>query len=142
MYGTDISESVVQNAKAGIFPLAAMKDYTANYIRAGGKEDFSSYYTADAEGAVFRPWLRDNVVFAQHNLVTDGSPNEFNIVFCRNVMIYFTSELQARVHRLLYSSLVRLGVLALGRRESLRLTPHENDYEAIDAKQRLFKKVG
>jgi chemotaxis protein methyltransferase CheR len=141
MYGTDISESVVQNAKAGIFPLAAMKDYTANYIRAGGKEDFSKYYTAGTTGAVFRPWLRDNVVFAQHNLVTDGSPNEFNLIFCRNVMIYFTAELQGRVHRLLYSSLVRLGVLGLGRRESLRFTPHENEYEVLDAKQRLFKKI-
>jgi chemotaxis protein methyltransferase CheR len=142
VYGTDISESVVQKAKAGIFPLAAMKDYTANYIRAGGREDFSTYYTASAQGAVFRPWLQDNVVFAQHNLVTDGSPNEFNIIFCRNVMIYFTSELQAHVHRLLYASLVRLGVFALGRRESLRFTPHETEYEAIDGKQRLFKKVG
>jgi chemotaxis protein methyltransferase CheR len=142
IYGTDISESVVQKAKTGIFPLAAMKDYTANYIRAGGKEDFSKYYTAGTQGAVFRPWLRDNIVFAQHNLVTDGSPNEFNIIFCRNVMIYFTNELQARVHRLLYGSLVRLGVLGLGRRESLRFTPHEHDYEPIDGKQRLFKRVG
>jgi len=142
MYGTDISESVVQKAKAGIFPLAAMKDYTSNYIRAGGKEDFSKYYTASGGGATFRPWLRDNVVFAQHNLVTDGSPNEFTLIFCRNVMIYFTGDLQARVHTLLYSSLVRLGVLALGRRESLRFTPHEHEYEGIDSKQRLFKKVG
>jgi chemotaxis protein methyltransferase CheR len=141
IYGTDISESVVQAAKSGIFPLAAMKDYTANYIRAGGKDDFSKYYTADARGAVFRPWLRDNVVFAQHNLVTDGSPNEFNLIFCRNVMIYFTAELQARVHRLLYSSLARLGVLGLGRRESLRFTPHENEYEVVDAQQRLYKKI-
>lgn len=142
IYGTDISESVVQKAKAGIFPLAAMKDYTANYIRAGGKEDFSTYYAADSSGAVFRPWLRENVVFAQHNLVTDSSPNEFNLIFCRNVMIYFASALQARVHGLLYSSLVRLGMLAIGRRESLRFTPHENEYQALDAKQRLFRKVG
>ena len=142
IYGTDISESVVQEAKTGVFPLAAMKDYTANYIRAGGKEDFSTYYSADHGGAVFRPWLRENVVFAQHNLVTDSSPNEFNLIFCRNVMIYFANELQAHVHRLLYSSLVRLGMLAIGRRESLRFTPHENDYQPLDAKQRLFRKVG
>jgi chemotaxis protein methyltransferase CheR len=64
------------------------------------------------------------------------------VIFCRNVMIYFTNELQARVHRLFHASLVRLGVLALGRRESLRFTPHENDYEAIDGQERLFKKVG
>ena len=141
IYGTDISESVVKTAKAGIVPLAAMKEYTAGYIRSGGKDDFSRYYSAGAEGAVFRPWLRENVVFAQHNLVTDGSPNEFNLIFCRNVMIYFTTELQARVHRLLYSSLARLGVLAIGRRESLRFTPHESDYEAIDGKERIYKKV-
>jgi chemotaxis protein methyltransferase CheR len=141
IYGTDLSESVVQKAKLGVFPLAQMKDYTANYIRSGGKEDFSSYYTAQADGAIFRTWLRDNVVFAQHNLVTDGSPNEFNLIFCRNVMIYFTAELQAHVHRLFHASLTRLGILALGRRESLRFTPHENDYEPIDLKQRLYKKV-
>jgi chemotaxis protein methyltransferase CheR len=141
IYATDISESVVKTAKAGIFPLSAMKDYTAGYIRSGGKEDFSMYYSAGAEGAVFRSWLRENVVFAQHNLVTDGSLNEFNLIFCRNVMIYFTTELQARVHRLLYSSLARLGVLGIGRRESLRFTPHENDYEAIDGKERIYKRV-
>ena len=141
MYGTDLSESVIQKAKGGVFPLSQMKEYTANYIRAGGKEDFSSYYSAQADGALFRPWLRDNVVFAQHNLVTDGSPNEFNLIFCRNVMIYFTTELQAHVHRLFYASLTRLGVLSLGTRESLRFTPHEQDYESIDSKQRIFKKV-
>ena len=141
IYGTDISDSVIRDAKLGIFPLSAMKDYTANYIRSGGKEDFSKYYAAGAKGAVFRPWLQENVVFAQHNLVTDGSPNEFNVIFCRNVMIYFTTELQARVHELLHSSLVRLGILGIGRRESLRFTPHEHDYEAIDARERLFRKV-
>jgi chemotaxis protein methyltransferase CheR len=142
IYGTDISETVVHAAKEGVFPLAAMKEYTSNYIRSGGKEDFSKYYAADEQGAVFRPSLRDNIVFAQHNLVTDGSPNEFNVIFCRNVMIYFANELQAHVHRLFHASLVRLGVLGIGRRESMRFTPHENDYEAIDSKERLFKKVG
>jgi chemotaxis protein methyltransferase CheR len=81
------------------------------------------------------------VVFAPHNLVTDGSFNEFNIILCRNVMIYFDRDLQNRVHGLFHRSLCRLGVLGLGKKESLRFTPHESEYEEVDAGERLYRKV-
>ena len=90
---------------------------------------------------MFRPELRDNVVFAPHNLVTDGSFNEFNIILCRNVMIYFNRELQNQVHELIYRSLGRLGVLGLGKKESLRFTPHEGQYRELDAAEKLYRKV-
>jgi chemotaxis protein methyltransferase CheR len=90
---------------------------------------------------VFRQDLRENVVFAPHNLVTDGSFNEFNIILCRNVMIYFNRDLQNHVHQLFHRSLSRFGVLGLGKKESLRFTPHEENYEALDASERLYRKV-
>jgi chemotaxis protein methyltransferase CheR len=117
-YATDFSEGVLRFAKEGLVPLAAMKEYTENYHKAGGRASFSEYYTARYDRALMRPYLRENVVFAQHNLVTSGSFNEFNVILCRNVMIYFNKALQARVHALLYHSLARLGVLGLGRRNS------------------------
>jgi chemotaxis protein methyltransferase CheR len=141
IYATDLSERVLQRARDGIFPLGAMKEYTENYVKAGGKAAFSEYYTARYDHAVFRPALRENVVFAPHNLVTDGSFNEFNVILCRNVMIYFDRALQNRVHELFYKSLARLGVLGLGKKESLRFTPYEDCYQELDGQERLYRKL-
>src|SRR5581483_7970831 len=88
-YATDISDTALQTAKEGTVPLVTMKEYTENYQGAGGTASFSDYYTACYDRAIFRPYLRRNAVFARHNLVTDGSFNEFNVILCRNVMIYF-----------------------------------------------------
>lgn len=141
IYATDSSEAVLRAAKAAVFPLASMKEYTENYQKADGKSAFSEYYTAKYDHAVLRPSLRDRIVFAPHNLVTDASFNEFNVILCRNVMIYFNRTLQDRVHRLLYGSLARFGVLAVGRKESLRFSPHEASYETLDLSERLYRKV-
>lgn len=141
IYATDLSPAVLERARAGVYPLAAMQDYTRNYQRAGGTRAFAEYYTADNENALFRPFLRENVVFAGHNLGSDASFNEFHAIFCRNVMIYFNRSLQARVHRLLYDSLMRWGYLGLGRAETIRFSEHEGAYEAVAARERLFRKV-
>ena len=141
IYATDINESVLEVARAGVFPLDKMREYTQNYIKAGGERAFSEYYRAKYDGAQFQRSLVDNVVFAQHNLVSDRSFNEFNVIVCRNVMIYFDRALQDRVHRLFYDSLVTFGVLALGAKESIRFSPHESSYEELDAAERLYKKA-
>src|SRR5213078_483147 len=141
IYATDINESVLDRARAGVFPLDKMREYTENYIRAGGTQAFSEYYLAKYDGAQFQRSLIENVVFAQHNLVSDHSFNEFNVIICRNVMIYFDRTLQNRVHRLFYESLVTFGVLALGAKETIRFSPFEERYEDLDADERLYKKV-
>jgi chemotaxis protein methyltransferase CheR len=141
IYATDINDRVVERAREGAFPLAKMRDYTENYIRAGGTEAFSTYYVADGETARFDPSLLDQVVFAQHNLVSDGAFNEFNLIVCRNVMIYFGRALQDRVHKLFYDSLESLGVLALGHKESIRFSPHEGCYAELDAHEKLYRKM-
>ena len=141
VYATDINESVLDRARAGVFPLEKMREYTQNYINAGGRQAFSEYYTAKYDAAQFQRSLVENVVFAQHNLVSDRSFNEFNVIVCRNVMIYFDRTLQDRVHRLFYESLVNFGVLALGAKESIKFSPYEGSYEELDAAERLFKKV-
>ena len=104
IYATDINEAVLQKAKSGIFPLSTMQENTSNYITGGGTGTFSDYYTARYDYAIFRPSLRENVVFAQHNLVTDASFNHFNVIFCRNVLIYFNNALQERVQQLFLQS--------------------------------------
>jgi chemotaxis protein methyltransferase CheR len=141
IYATDINEAVLAQARAGVFPLDKMKEYTQNYIRAGGTRAFSEYYVAAYEGARFSRSLAENVVFAQHNLVSDRSFNEFNAIVCRNVMIYFDRELQDQVHRLFYDSLAMFGVLALGHKESIRFSSVADRYEELDPVERLFRKV-
>jgi chemotaxis protein methyltransferase CheR len=141
IYATDLNETVLARAHDGVFPLAKMQDYTQNYLRAGGKRSFSDYYVSAYDGAAFDRTLLRNVVFAQHNLVSDGSFNEFQLIVCRNVMIYFDRPLQERVHRLFYDSLVRLGTLGLGHKESLRYAELADRYEELDAVERLFRKV-
>jgi chemotaxis protein methyltransferase CheR len=141
IYATDINESVLERARAGVFPLDKMREYTQNYINAGGKRAFSEYYLAKYDGAQFQRSLVENVVFAQHNLVSDRSFNEFNAIVCRNVMIYFDRGLQDRVHRLFYESLTMFGVLALGAKESIRFSPFDERYDDLDGNERMFKKV-
>jgi chemotaxis protein methyltransferase CheR len=141
IYATDINDAVLKKAKEGIYPLDLMQTYTSNYIKAGGDREFSNYYTAAYDRAIFKSSLRENVVFAQHNLVGDASFNEFHVILCRNVMIYFNSELQANVHHLLYESLVMFGILGLGAKETLKFSPHETAYEEIDKTAKLFRRV-
>jgi chemotaxis protein methyltransferase CheR len=141
IYATDFNSTVVERARGGEFPLAKMKAYTQNYLAAGGKGEFSRYYTADGPVARFAPGLLANAVFAKHNLVSDGSFNEFHGILCRNVLIYFGRTLQERVHTLFHDSLVNFGVLGLGHKETIRFTPLEHCYEAIDAREKLYRRV-
>ena len=141
IYATDINEHVLETAREGVFPLDRMKQYTKNYIRAGGRLDFSTYYVAAYEGVRFARSLTENVVFAQHNLAMDRSFNEFNAIVCRNVMIYFDRTLQDHVHKLFYDSLATFGILALGHRESIAFTRYADRYEELDLDERIFRKV-
>ncbi len=141
IYATDMNSALLEEAKAGIYQLSVIKEFTENYVKAAGKGSFSEYYTANHYHAIFNATLKKNIVWANHNLVTDASFNEFHIIFCRNVMIYFNSTLQSHVHTLLYESLPIGGVLALGRKESLTFSPYESKYEEIDANEKLYRKI-
>jgi len=140
IYATDMNADALEKSKAGIFPLARMREYTANYIQAGGARSFSEYYTANYDAALFDPKLRRNVLFAQHNLATDTSFSEFNLILCRNVLIYFDRALKERVYKLFADSLASLGILSLGRRESLRFTAAEAEYEEFDPRERIYRR--
>lgn len=141
IYATDFNEIVLEKAKKGIFQQKVMKTYTKNYQHAGGKHAFSEYYTAKYENAKLNPNLQANITWAQHNLVTDKSFNEFQVILCRNVMIYFNKSLQDRVQKLLYESLSLNGFLILGNKESLKLSPYEEFFDLIDMDERIYKKI-
>jgi chemotaxis protein methyltransferase CheR len=141
IYATDVNLHALETARGGIFPLAQLREYTANYLAAGGTRPFSEYYTADDRHAIFRGALRRNVIFSRHDLAVDGPFHRFQVILCRNVLIYFNEVLAARIHRLFYESLETPGFLGLGSRESLRFTPHEAYYEETGSNQSLYRKV-
>jgi len=141
IYATDINDSVLKTAKEGIYPVESMQMYANNYIKAGGMRTFSDYYTSAYDRALLKASLRNNVVFAQHNLASDSSFNEFHVILCRNVMIYFNKDLQAHVHDLLHQSLVMFGILGLGARETIRFSLHEHNYEEVDGASKLYRRI-
>ena len=141
VYATDINDAVLKKAKEGIYPRDLMQTYAHSYTRAGGKRLFSDYYTVAYEHAILNSALRANVVFAQHNLATDASFNEFHLILCRNVMIYFNNELQAHVFKLLHESLATFGVIGLGAKETMKFSPREYAYEEIDKTARLYRRT-
>ena len=132
---------MLTRARAGRFAADRLAEYGRNHERAGGTRSLADYVRVDDGAAVFVPEVSEHIVFAEHDLVTDRSFNEFHVIFCRNVMIYFSRALQDDVHRLFYDSLARFGVLALGRRETLRFTPFEDAYETLDVSEKLYRKV-
>ncbi len=140
IYATDIDEAALARARSGSFPLARMQRYTENYLRAGGEAEFSSYYSVKGDAARFDPSLADGVVFAQHNLVTDGSFNEFQLIVCRNVLIYFGRRLQEDVLGLFGESLARFGILALGRKESIRHSGQDDVFEPLVETEKIFRR--
>lgn len=141
IYATDINTQVLTLAKFGIFPLVYMKKYTSNYIKAGGTTAFSNYYTVSHQGVKFHDYLKKNMVFAQHNLATDESFNEFNVILCRNVLIYFNSMLQEKAHDLFYNSLGMFGILGLGDKETIAYTNRADYYEELCSNEKLYKKI-
>jgi len=141
IYATDMNEQVLEKAKKGVFPIHKMQAYTKNYMLAGGAHAFSEYYKTDYQYAYFHPTLLKNIIFAQHNLVTDQSFNEFHVVLCRNVLIYFSPQLQSQVHHLFYESLSDNGFLCLGDKETLRFEEVISNYREVVGNERIYQKI-
>lgn len=141
LYATDISSRALEKAKAGIYPAEQVQASTANYQKSGGIEPFSTYYTAKYGSVKMIGSLQKNIVFAQHNLVTDDVFSEFHLILCRNVLIYFDRPLQRRVLELFDRSLVRKGFLCLGTKETVEYSGVELAFETFDKKKKIFRKI-
>jgi chemotaxis protein methyltransferase CheR len=140
IYATDFNQYALNRAKEGIISNSTIKEYTANYQLSGGKETLSDYYISSYGSVIMNQSLKKNIVWANHNLVTDSVFAEVHLVLCRNVLIYFDHSLQNKVQKLFYESLINGGILCLGTKESLRFTGFFEKYTELDSKQRIFKR--
>ena len=141
IYATDTNEMVLDKAKSGIFPIEKMKDFTVNYRKAGGIASFADYYTARYDNAIMDNSLKKNIVFSNHNLVTDSVFGEMDLIMCRNVLIYFNRELQDRVFRLFLDSLRPGGFLCLGSKETVRFSSLSGNFENVIEKERVYRRI-
>jgi chemotaxis protein methyltransferase CheR len=141
IYATDASEGALDRAKAGEFPAELLDEYGTRYVEAGGKRQLSDYVDIVGTQAVFKQNVREQIVFAQHNLASDGSFNEFHLVVARNVITHFNRTLSYRAHQVIYESLIRLGYLGVSAKETLRYTPHQRAYEELEATERFYRRL-
>jgi chemotaxis protein methyltransferase CheR len=141
IYATDMNEGALAIARIGNCSLERLSTYEHDYIRAGGHSSLSTFFTPTGRFARLKRELLRNVTWAQHNLVSDASFNDFHLIVCRNVLIYFKPALQQRAHHLFYESLVRSGFLALGQRESLVFALEGSRYQPVGDGVSVVRKV-
>lgn len=139
-YATDISQDALDAAARGIYSLDRIAGFTENHRNAGGRSSLSDYYSTAYGSAVFDKSLRDRVVFSDHSLVTDAVFGEMQLISCRNVLIYFDRELQDRAIGLFRASLVRGGFLGLGSKESLRFSPHADEFAQLSLQDKIYQR--
>lgn len=141
IYATDINRRVLTYAENASYNVGLIKNNSCNYFNSGGKASLADYYSVHHQKITFNDPIKRDIVFAPHNLATDSSFNEFNLIVCRNVLIYFKRELQERVLKLFLDSLPIFGYLALGTKESLLFSKYRCQFEVVDTKERIFRKI-
>jgi chemotaxis protein methyltransferase CheR len=141
IYATDMNEDMLAIARTGAYPLERLRKYEESYRKAGGRGSLDTFYAVSGRSGRLKRSLQTNVTWAPHNLVSDTSFNDFHLILCANVLIYFLPTLQSRAHRLFYDSLIRSGFLATGKRESLIYCPDRDHYEQVRDGVNLFRKV-
>lgn len=140
LYATDINQEVLLKAKSASYSLDRMRVYNENYKKSGGLFDLTDYYTVVKDKAVFNEEFSKRMVFSPHNLILDKSFNEFNLILCRNVLIYFNRDAQNNVIKLFSSSLPSLGYLALGSKETLEFNDSIKEFDLINKQQKIWRK--
>jgi chemotaxis protein methyltransferase CheR len=141
IYATDLSGEAVRHAKKGSFLAAKLDDYASNYARAGNTRSLNDYMRVRGRRILMNAALKKNIVFCEHNLVTDGSLNEFQLIVCRDVLVNFNQNLRTRVDHLIYESLSRFGVLVLGGSDSITMLQHQTCYVQLDDACPLYQKM-
>ncbi|MGB8645999.1 MAG: protein-glutamate O-methyltransferase CheR [Anaerolineae bacterium] len=140
IFATDFNDAALKRAQDGIYPLKDIQQYTLNYQKAGGRQSFADYYHAEYRSAILDSAIKPNITFANHNLVTDSDFGESQLIFCRNVLIYFDRALQNRVLRVLASSLGNGGFLCLGAKETIDYSEVADQFTVVDAAEKIYRK--
>ncbi|TMC49434.1 MAG: protein-glutamate O-methyltransferase CheR [Chloroflexi bacterium] len=141
IYATDVNDELLTRAASGRLTASKLAASRQAHHDAGGARPLDEHLIVDGTGARLRPELLERITWAQHDLVSDTGFNDFHLIICANVLIYFTPPFRERIHRLLYESLVPFGFLGLGERELIAAHPPTPRYRPVPQANRLYKKV-
>jgi chemotaxis protein methyltransferase CheR len=142
IYGTDINTEVLKEARKGIYSFRKIKSYAENYVYSGLKGSITDHFTIMYDAATIHSELKQNTLFSVHNLVSDGVFNEFQLISCRNVFIYFENPLQEKILELFYNSLCPHGFLCLGSKETIRSETFRKKFKVVNSKENIYQKIG
>lgn len=142
IYGTDINSEMLDEARKGTYSLRKIKNYTENYQQCGFPGSLTDHFAVTHDAAIIRNELKQNTLFSIHNLVSDNVFNEFQLISCRNVFIYFDADLQEKILGLFYKSLCPNGFLCLGSKEAIRFPEFKNKFKTINQKENIYQKIG
>ena len=139
IYATDFNDAALEKARARIYPMERIKEYSLNYQKAGGRGSLADYYQAHYQSIIIDASLQNNITFANHNLATDSAFAEMHLILCRNVLIYFNRSLQNRALSMFRDSLCYNGFLGLGGKETVQFSEVEHDFEEFAARERIYQ---
>jgi chemotaxis protein methyltransferase CheR len=142
IYGTDVNTVVLKNARKGIYSFRNIKTYSENYQLSGQPGSLTDYFTTMYDAATIHNELKVNTLFSVHNLISDTVFNEFQLITCRNVFIYFETALQEKILNLFYNSLCPFGFLCLGSKETIRSDVFRKKFKEVNSKENIYQKVG
>lgn len=142
IYGTDVNTVVLKEAKMGIYTFRNIKSYAENYQLSGLSGTLTDHFTTMYDAATIHSELKKNTLFSVHNLISDSVFNEFQLICCRNVFIYFETVLQEKILELFYKSLCPHGFLCLGNKEAIRSDVFKNKFKAVNTKENIYQKIG
>jgi chemotaxis protein methyltransferase CheR len=138
---TDLNSDVIKIAKEGVYQLKNQEVNTKNYEHFGGESKLSSYYEVIGNNVQYDQQLTANVDFMTHNLSQDGPFSNFDLIICRNVLIYFNFELQEKVIKTFEKSLSKGSFLGIGSKESISWCKASRFFKAEINEENIYKKV-
>ena len=141
LYATDLDTTILDKAKQASYPIKNMELNEKNYLRYEWKGSLKDYYKEENGRAVFDKSLLQNVTFRKHDLVKGEVFNKFDLILCRNVMIYFNQTLQNEVLKKIHESMFKYGYLAIGSKESLIWCEVASKFLVVNNEEKVYKKI-
>jgi len=136
---TDLNKNIIETAKKGTYSLKSLAQNEDNYVQAGGQKRFSDYYSVSEPFYTMNPSLLENVKFMKHDLSCTKEFSKFDLILCRNVMIYFNKELQEKVFMLFQRSLLKKGFVVIGKKESMAYYSNSGNFTEINSIEKIYR---
>lgn len=140
IYATDINPYVIEEAKNGMYSTCTLVKDISNYRNALGEKSFIQYFDINKSYIQVKPEIKNNILFFHHSLLSSGTLNEFNLILCRNVFIYFNNSLQEKILKNFYTSLDNNGFLVLGKSEGIQRNNGDKYFCYYDEKLKTYSK--